>query len=229
MYSNRGVDYFYLIKDYLLTHVGFNRGVTFEGTKLDEVMIITGGEAKEKADKETIKDAFNAGVVKVIIGSSTIREGINLQKRGTVLYDMYPDWNPTDVRQLEGRIWRQGNKFGYVRVVMPLVENSMDVFVFQKLEEKTARINDLFYREGSSNILDLDSIDPNEIKYALIKDIKKLATMDFAVERARAKNAIQLLAEDAEAVKKLKDLLTSLDEHRQEAGKDLRNDNLTSI
>lgn len=229
IYSNRGVDYFYLIKEYLLSEVGFKRAVTFEGKKLDEVMIISGGEAKEKVDKETIKDAFNAGVVKVIIGSSTIREGINLQKTGTCLYDLYPDWNPTDVRQLEGRIWRQGNKFGYVRIVMPLVENSMDVFVFQKLEEKTSRINDLFYREGSSNMLDLDSIDPGEIKYALIKDINKLAVMDFAVERARAKNAIELLAEDAEAVKYLNDTIGDLADFRQNVVNDFRNHNLNQL
>lgn len=217
IYANRGVEYFYLIKEYLHKEVGYKSAVDFEGQKLSEVMIISGGGAKEKVDKEVIKEAFNAGVVKVIIGSSTIREGINLQKRGTVLYDMYPDWNPTDVRQLEGRIWRQGNKFGYVRVVMPLVEGSMDVFVFQKLEEKTARINDLFYREGSANVLDLDSIDPSEIKYALISDVGQLAKIDFAIERSRAKNAVQLMAEDSDAINSLADDLAEMVEARSEA------------
>lgn len=217
IYSNRGVNYFFLIKQYLEREIGFKDQVIFEGHRMSEVMIISGGEAKEKTDKEVIKDAFNAGIVKVIIGSATIREGINLQKRGTCLYDMYPDWNPTDVRQLEGRIWRQGNRYGFVRVVMPLVENSMDVFVFQKLEEKTSRINDLFYREGSSNMLDLDSIDPNQIKYALIRDISQLARIDFAIERQQLKNSVQLLAEDVESIKSLSDAMETLIENRQEA------------
>lgn len=215
IYANRGVDYFPLIKRYLIDEVGFKNKVQYDGRSISEVMIIDGGTPQN--DREWIKDAFNDGIVKVIIGSSTIREGINLQKTGTCLYDMYPDWNPTDVRQLEGRIWRQGNKFGYVRIVMPLVESSMDVFVFQKLEEKTARINDLFYREGTSNMLDLDSIDPNQIKYALIKDISQLVKIDFSIERDQAKTAVELLAEDAEAIKNLKYKLAELDKEREDA------------
>ena len=123
--------------------------------------------------KEAVKEAFNDGTCKIIIGTSTIKEGINLQKKSTVLYNLYPNWNPTDLRQLEGRIWRQKNEFGFVRVVMPLMENSMDVFVFQKLEEKTARINDLWNRNGRGNVLDEDSLDPNEVKYALVTEHSK--------------------------------------------------------
>ena len=224
IYSNRGVAYFNLIKKYLHSK-GFKTGVDYEGTRVDEVMIIAGGGKDEfgnpieveKVDKEIIKEAFLAGVVKVIIGSATIREGINLQKNGTCLYNLYPEWTPTNVRQLEGRIWRQGNKFGYVRIVMPLVENSMDVFVFQKLEEKTARINDLFYREGSENVLNLDDIDPEQIKYALIKDIGKLAIIDFNIEKAKAKQALENLADDSEAIKKIGSLIDNVNESRKDA------------
>lgn len=229
IYSNRGVAYFHLIKKYLHSK-GFKTGVMYEGTKVDEVMIIAGGGKDEfgnpveveKVDKEIIKEAFLAGVVKVIIGSATIREGINLQKNGTCLYNLYPEWTPTNIRQLEGRIWRQGNKFGYVRIVMPLVENSMDVFVFQKLEEKTARINDLFYREGLSNVLDLDDIDPEQIKYALIKDIGKLAIIDFNIEKAKAKQALQNLADDFEAIKKIAGLIDDVDSSRKGSLNQLR-------
>ncbi len=125
--------------------------------------------------REVIKEAFNAGICKIIIGTATIREGINLQKNGTVIYNLYPDWNPTDIQQLEGRVWRQGNKFGYVRVVLPLVQDSMDVFVFQKIEEKTSRINDIWYRGDRGNVLSLESLDPEEVKYALLTDIEAIA------------------------------------------------------
>ena len=64
---------------------------------------------------------------------------------------------------------------------MPLMENSMDVFVFQKLEEKTARINDLWNRDGRGNVLDEESLDPNEVKYALVTDIDKL--VEFEVKQ----------------------------------------------
>lgn len=219
LYLNRGKKFFQMIKEYLIKEIGYKNKVQFEGRSISEVMIMEGATAQ--ADREFIKDAFNAGICKIIIGSSTIREGINLQKYGTVLYDMYPDFLPTDVRQLEGRIWRQGNTFGFVRVVMPLVENSMDVFVFQKLEEKTSRINDLFYKEGTANVLDLDSIDPNQIKYALIKDINQLVKIDFSVERSKAKTAVLLLGEDAEAIKQLQYLLDLLNKKRENAVENL--------
>ena len=140
IYIDRGKDYFKFIKEYLEVELGYKTGLSLKSNprkKIDEVEIMTGGMPAHK--KEAVKEAFNEGVCKIIIGTSTIKEGINLQKKSTVLYNLYPNWNPTDLRQLEGRIWRQKNEFGFVRVVMPLMENSMDVFVFQKLEEKTAQ------------------------------------------------------------------------------------------
>jgi hypothetical protein len=144
-------------------------------------------------EKEHIKEAFLEGVCKIIIGTATIREGIDLQRKGTVLYNCYPDWNPTDLKQLEGRIWRQGNEFGYVRVVMPLVQDSMDVFVFQKLEEKTSRINDLWYKGGSSNVLDVESLDPEEVKFALYTNIEALTSILLTRESKEAQRKRSLL------------------------------------
>jgi superfamily II DNA/RNA helicase len=153
----------------------------YDRTRVDEVEIIS-SEINDTR-KELIKEAFLDGVVKIIIGTATIREGIDLQKRGTVIYNCYPEWNPTDIRQLEGRIWRQGNQFKYVRIVMPLVQDSMDVFVFQKLEEKTSRINDIWFRGDRGNVLDLESLNPEEIKLALITDVDRLVRMFFDQER----------------------------------------------
>ena len=177
IYMNRGKMFFPLIKEYLEKEVGYKQGVMYDKVKLDEVEIIS-SEINDTR-KETIKEAFLDGVVKIIIGTATIREGIDLQKRGTVIYNCYPEWNPTDIRQLEGRIWRQGNQFQYVRIVMPLVQDSMDVFVFQKLEEKTSRINDIWFRGDRGNVLDLESMDPEEIKLALITDVDRLVRMFF--------------------------------------------------
>ena len=177
IYMNRGKIFFPLIKEYLEKEIGYKQGVLYDKTKVDEVEIIS-SEINDTR-KEIIKEAFLDGVVKIIIGTATIREGIDLQKRGTVIYNCYPEWNPTDIRQLEGRIWRQGNQFKYVRIVMPLVQDSMDVFVFQKLEEKTSRINDIWFRGDRGNVLDLESMDPEEIKLALITDVDRLVRMFF--------------------------------------------------
>jgi superfamily II DNA/RNA helicase len=177
IYMNRGKQFFPLVKEYLEKEIGYKKGVMYDRTRVDEVEIIS-SEVNDTR-KELIKEAFLDGVVKIIIGTATIREGIDLQKRGTVIYNCYPEWNPTDIRQLEGRIWRQGNQFQYVRIVMPLVQDSMDVFVFQKLEEKTSRINDIWFRGDRGNVLDLESMDPEEIKLALITDVDRLVAMFF--------------------------------------------------
>jgi hypothetical protein len=66
---------------------------------------------------------------------------------------------------------------------MPLVQDSMDVFVFQKLEEKTSRINDIWFRGDRGNVLDLESLNPEEIKLALITDVDRLVRMFFDQER----------------------------------------------
>lgn len=191
IYMNRGKDFFPLIKEYLEKQVGYKTNIKYGRMVLDEVEIVTGDVSDAK--KENVKEAFNEGIVKVIIGTSTIREGIDLQRKSTVLHNGYPDWNPTDLRQLEGRIWRQGNEHAFVRVVMPLVQDSMDVFVFQKLEEKTSRINDIWYRGDRGNVLDLESIDPEEIKYALISDVKAIANLRREFELKEQQRKIDLL------------------------------------
>jgi hypothetical protein len=173
IYSNRGRDYFSFIKEYLEKDVGYKKDVKWSRYKVDEVEIIDSSVSQNK--KEIIKEAFLDGACKIIIGTATIREGIDLQKKGTVIYNLYPDWNPTDIRQLEGRVWRQKNEYGYVRVVMPLVQDSMDVFIFQKLEEKTSRINDIWYRGDRGNVLDLESFDSEEVKFALLTDVTAIA------------------------------------------------------
>jgi superfamily II DNA/RNA helicase len=212
IYMNRGKQFFPLIKEYLENEVGYQRGVMYDKTKVDEVEIIS-SEINDTR-KETIKEAFLDGVVKIIIGTATIREGIDLQKRGTVIYNCYPEWNPTDIRQLEGRIWRQGNQFSYVRIVMPLIQDSMDVFVFQKLEEKTSRINDIWFRGDRGNVLDLESLDPEEIKLALITDVDRLVKMFFDQEKEQLNREYRKLGTAIEAIKEVQNDIKDYNQYR---------------
>ena len=191
IYSDRGVELFGLIKDYLIDEIGFAK---------NEIGIIKSGMGDyyntkgkvNKNSKEYIKNLFNGEIyneetqlfepiddserIKVIIGSSTIKEGINLQKYSTCLYNLNVDWNPTDVQQLEGRIWRQGNTFSSVRIVTPLLIDSTDAFIFQKLEEKTARINSIWEIEGKNSVLKIEDIDPQALKKALIRNPEVITT-----------------------------------------------------
>jgi len=202
IYMNRGKEFFDDIREWLYVETGYKRQVKHNGRTFSEVEIVSSGLSADK--KEGIKDAFLAGVVKVIIGTATIREGIDLQTKCTVIYNLYPDWNPTDVKQLEGRGWRQGNEFGFIRVVMPLVQNSMDVFVFQKLEEKTSRVNDLWYRGDRGNVLDQESLDPEEVKFALFTDLNALVQMEIDRQVKEASRRVQLVAQDQQVMAEYK-------------------------
>ena len=179
IYMNAGVHFFPLIKEYLVQKIGY---------KDDEVGIIKSGLSAAK--KEGIKERFLAGDVKIIIGSATIKEGINLQNRSTVLYNCWLDWNPTDVKQLEGRIWRFGNMYANIRIVNPLMEDSIDTFIFQKLEEKTSRINEIWYRAGKTNALNLEEFNPSELKMGLVTDPYALAELILMEERERLQDEI---------------------------------------
>lgn len=212
IYMDRGVGYFPLLRKYLIDVVGY---------KEHEVKIITGGQStKGKNSKEYIKNLFNGEMynestklfepvsdderVKVIIGSSTIKEGINLQKYGTVLYNMNIDWNPTDVQQLEGRIYRQGNTFNSVRIVFPLLVNSADIFIFQKLQEKTIRINSIWSMDGRTNVLDTTDFDPSELKFTMISDINVLVTYEIGSTKKSLEDNIAVYKQLVESVSSIR-------------------------
>jgi len=214
IYINRAKDYFPLIKEYLIKEVGFKTGLKMGRAKVDEVELFIGGMNNEK--KEKITDAFNKGITKVVIGTSTMKEGVNLQENSTVLYNLFPDWNPTDVRQLEGRLHRQKNPFGYVRSVMPLVENSMDVFIFQKLEEKTSRINQLWESQNGENVLDEESLDPNAIKMALVTDLDVLVDFEIDLEKEELQGEGALLKANIENLEQFTDVKERYDRLRQQ-------------
>jgi hypothetical protein len=218
IYMNRGKQYFHFLKEYLEQEAGYKQKVDFKSEgrnyKVDEVEIVDSSISAIK--KERIKEAFLEGKCKVIIGTATIREGIDLQKKGTVVYNGYPDWNPTDLRQLEGRVWRQGNEYGYVRVVMPLVQDSMDVFVFQKLEEKSNRINDIWYRGDRGNVLDLESLDPEEVKFALITNLEELAKVEISKQVKMQSRKIETVEHNIKVLQEFNRDYASYQKYRQD-------------
>lgn len=192
IYMDRGKKYFNLIKDYLVKEVGY----------MDhEIGIIRSGKEGTSKHKDIVKNGFNGlefdeasktfrdisddKRIKIIIGTSSIREGMNLQRYGTVLYNAFVDWNPTDEIQLEGRIWRQGNSFKNIRVVIPMMSDSMDIFMFQKLEEKTERINSIWNHDGKSNVMKIEEIDPKEQKMALVTDPAVIASLEVESDIAK--------------------------------------------
>lgn len=199
IYINGGIEYMPLLKKYLIDYLGYKTNVIEVGKNkyLDEVEILAGDSITDEL-KEDVKNGFNDGLIKVVIGSSTIREGIDLQMRTSDLHNLWIDWNPTDYKQLEGRLWRFGNKFDYVRIISYLLSGGSDAFKFQKLEEKTARINDIFDRANKSNILEVTEEDREAVKWALIDDVTIIAKEKIKQEAEVLRKEIKVNKETIE-------------------------------
>ncbi|MBQ6058364.1 MAG: hypothetical protein IJL34_11990, partial [Treponema sp.] len=94
-------------------------------------------------------------------------------------------WNPTETIQVEGRIWRQGNKQGITHIVYPLMNDSIDAMMYQKYDEKSSRLGALWSYKGDS--LNVEDINPEELKFELIKDPQKRANMKILQQQADLK------------------------------------------
>ena len=169
MYMPSGVDQFPQVKNYLIKH----------GIPKEAIATVAGAATTDKAldARQALFDEFNDvdGKCKILIGSSTIKEGCNLQGNTTTIYCTQLDWNPTDVQQLWGRGWRQGNKQGIVHCVTPLMHDSLDPMIYQKHDEKSARTDDLYSYKGDT--MNANDVNPEELKFALIKDPAKRADL----------------------------------------------------
>jgi hypothetical protein len=177
IYLPRGVNDYVHVRNYLVS----------QGMPEDPIEFMHSGTTLDQ--KERIKNDFNDpnGKCKVIIGSETIKEGVSLNGNTTTIYNCMLGWNPTETVQVEGRAWRQGNEQGIVHVVYPLMNDSIDSFMYQKFEEKASRINDIWNIRGKDSI-DVSDINPADLKFDLIKDPKKRAKFEIDLKKEEIKN-----------------------------------------
>lgn len=153
-----------LIKEYLVNKGWFDEA---------DVQIVS-SETKDATKEQYIKD-FQDGKIKVLFGTPAIKEGVDLQNKASTMYIMTPDWNPTDMRQIEGRIWRRDNENKFVRIVYVLLDQSVEVFIYAKLEEKARRLQQIMKERNTIAELEEMSLNPNETKVALASDPEKRA------------------------------------------------------
>jgi hypothetical protein len=170
IYSPVGVEYFPLIKQYLVDTKVFLP---------NQVEIISGATSKDK--RSLYQEKFNKGEIKLIIGSDSIQEGINLQQKTTDLYILSLPWNFTAMRQVIGRLWRYGNEYMNVRINNMFTENSLDIFLSQKLQNKEARYDSLLEFKG--DYVDVSDIDFNELKLDLLTDPKARTAFEYELKK----------------------------------------------
>jgi len=157
-----------MIKDYLVEH-----GISKEAVE------IINGEINNSTDKKyKVTSKFNDPneKCKIFIGGRNTSEGIDLNGNSFVMYNSSLGWNPSETIQAEGRIWRQGNMQGHTHCCYPVMNDSIDSVLYQKHDEKRSRINELWtYKDGDT--LNIEDINPEDLKFDLIKDPQKRAKM----------------------------------------------------
>ena len=132
--------------------------------------------------RKTIKDEFNDGTIKVLIGSKAIKEGIDLQGNSHTMYICEAEFSPEVAMQLEGRIWRQKNPYDVVRVIYVLAMNTIDSFIYSKINRKVTMIKRMLelgvYEMGTTQFV----VDTKEMLIQLESDPDKLTAIQFQDE-----------------------------------------------
>lgn len=210
IYFPMGVDYMPLVKDYLVKKLGY---------KEKQVGIIH-GQTNDNA-RDRIKKQFNEGSIKVIIGTDTIKEGVDLQELSTDLYITSYPWRPTDIVQVEGRIHRQGNNYDKVRIHYLSLKDSVDAFLFQKMSTKVKRLADA---DALQQSLDTEEMDYEDMVGDLITD--PAAKLQVKTQMAKDRVTAELNAAKAEMAllldqnTKLVDLTETIKKTREELVKE---------
>ncbi len=98
------------------------------------------------------------------------------------MYICEAEFSPEVAMQLEGRIWRQKNPYDVVRVIYVLAMNTIDSFVYSKINRKVTMIKNMLelgvYEMGTTQFV----LDTKEMLIQLISDPDKLTAIQFQDE-----------------------------------------------
>src|SRR5205823_2026229 len=126
--------------------------------------------ADTDAKKKALFDSVNAGLVRVLMGSTEkMGAGTNVQKRLIALHHVDAPWRPRDIEQREGRILRQGNENPQVSIFRYVTEGSFDAYMWQTLETKARFIQQVM--SGRVTVREAEDLESGALSFAEIKAI----------------------------------------------------------
>lgn len=96
-----------------------------------------------RCKKEYLKKVVTSGEIKLLFGTDSASEGLNLQKLGTLINLDLP-WNPTKLEQRKGRIQRIGQVMDSVKVYNMRYKDSVEDRVHELLSERLQGLYDIF-------------------------------------------------------------------------------------
>lgn len=121
--------------------------VVDKGIPVGEIRFIQ--EADTAAKRKKMEKDFNAGKIRILIGSTTkLGTGCNIQERLVAVHHLDIPWRPADFVQRNGRILRQGNQCKRVEIFRYITEGSFDAYLYQLIEKKQIAISQ--FLEGSA-------------------------------------------------------------------------------
>ena len=125
---------------------------------------------KKSTDKQRLFNEFNAGRVRILIGSSeTMGTGVNVQQRLKALHHLDVPWLPSQIEQREGRIERQGNQHDEIELYAYATLGSMDATMWQNNERKARFIAAAL--SGDRSIRRVEDIGSQANQFAMAKAI----------------------------------------------------------
>ncbi|HCD9236762.1 TPA: hypothetical protein NEG48_003810 [Elizabethkingia anophelis] len=112
---------------------------------------------------------------------------MNLQENTSDLYLLSLPYNFTYLLQTEGRAWRQGNKWENVRINFMLTNDSINVFMLQKLQAKQSR--HLEAMKKGANLVEISDINTQELKTSIITNPETRADIEIELMKvSRVRN-----------------------------------------
>jgi len=223
-FTYKGTTYnaFELLAEYITRYVDGISDEKFEKSgEFTEVAIIAGKGVKDDSSKNKkgeitrrgkvlIKNQFNNGKVKILLGSKAIKEGIDLQGNSHTMYIAQAEFSPTVSMQLEGRIWRQKNPYDNVRIVYVLALNSIDAFVYDKLNRKINNIK----RMLEAGVYDMNTtqftMNARERLLSLITDPDLLTKIEFYQRKSELSNNVNRLDKKISELRNISEKYESL-------------------
>ena len=172
------------------------------GIPADEIAIVNSKTAGASKRQEISKD-FNAGKIRVVIGSSVIGEGINLQKTCTDIHHVTIPWNNAIVHQRNGRGVRQGNPADTVQLHEYVARGTYDAYKAATVMGKKGWQDKL---QGGSERIDIDSESTTrmEVLIEISKD-PEAARAEYETQMIEMREAFTAKKE-ADAIKTLSEL-----------------------
>jgi superfamily II DNA or RNA helicase len=180
--------------------------------RLDELFASIDGRTKKIKDPDSgemidekayLTQKFQTGQILVLFGTEIIREGINLQKNCPLMYILQVGFVPVTYMQLHGRVWRQGNPYKYAFLINVLTQNSIDAFVYSKLDQKIDSVKQMLGSDVYDSEATQFDVDVKEIKTELISDPEKLAEMQWEDDQSDLSRLTDKLREELELLPSL--------------------------